>query len=329
MQARPYPLLLTPVYKDYIWGGDRIRDAFARKIDLDVCAESWEITDRPEGMGVVENGPSAGTSLHDLVLRVGPELLGTSAPPAGDRGAFPLLIKIIDARKRLSVQVHPDDAAALEHGGEAKTESWYVLDADPGAQVFAGLKDGTNEALFLEALAEERLEDVLAAIPVTPGQAIFIPGGRVHAIAEGCLLLEVQQNSNTTYRVYDWGRTGKDGKPRALHLEQALQVIKWNDPTPSLTQLTCVEDGANSSEQVLACPYFRIIRLRLTDTRNAQNDGSTFHCYFAARGSVRIDCDAGTTIVPHGRSVLLPAALPAYALSPIADDAVLLRSSLM
>jgi len=209
-----YPLILDPAYKDYIWGGDRIPALFDRPLPPGTYAESWELSDRPEGMSHITNGTWKGASLSELVTRFGPELIGRGVSSAN----FPLLVKLIDARERLSIQVHPDDALAAKGLGEAKTEAWHILHAPPDAKVFAGLTPNATATTFLAALKENRLESCLQAVPVKTGDTIFIPGGRLHAICEGLVLLEVQQSSNTTYRVYDWGRVGKDGKARDLHL---------------------------------------------------------------------------------------------------------------
>ena len=175
-------------------------------------------------MSVVSNGPLTGKSFSSVLREDPRSFLGSRV--SGNR--FPLLIKLIDARQKLSVQVHPNDATAAEFGGEAKTEMWYLL-GDNDARVYCGLKDGITRESFLRAVAEGTSGDTMRPVPVQKGDAVFVRGGRVHAIDEGCLILEIQQNSNTTYRIYDWGRMGNDGKPRELHIEQAINVISWDD----------------------------------------------------------------------------------------------------
>ncbi|MDZ4199894.1 MAG: type I phosphomannose isomerase catalytic subunit, partial [Kiritimatiellia bacterium] len=232
MKPDPYPLLLKPAYKNYLWGGTRIAEVYGRETPPGPVAESWEVSTRPEGMSLVLNGPLAGRTLQEAIDTMGEDLLGARAP----RGQMPLLIKLIDARDRLSVQVHPDDESAALHGGEAKTEMWILLDAEPGACLFAGFRPGLARPEIEQAIREGRWTEILQTLPVRAGDAVFIPGGRVHAIGAGCLILEIQQNSNTTYRLYDWDRKGSDGKPRKLHLEQALSVIRWEDPGEPLLQ---------------------------------------------------------------------------------------------
>lgn len=322
------PLVFDPVYQQYLWGGDRIPKGFNRPLPDGRWAESWEISDRPEGAGPATGGPWAGATLGELVSRLGTRLLGSAvASSPGVAPAFPLLIKLIDARERLSVQVHPDDAAAALCGGEAKTEAWHILEAAPGAQVFAGLRPGTTEASFRAALAASRLEECLRAIPVRAGDTIYIPGGRVHAICEGCLLLEVQQNSNTTYRVYDWGRVGTDGKPRELHIDQALRVIRWDDAGEPRTipRATVGDDGVASLELVTS-PYFRLERLALGGPLTCRNDGRSFHALFASEVALDIEHADGRVEVPFGRSCLIPAGLAGYRLIPRAPGQVLRTS---
>ena len=320
-----YPFILAPAYKDYIWGGDRIPSRFNRHQPPGVYAESWELSDRLEGMSHVSNGPLENSSLADLAAKFGPRLLGHGVKTSN----FPILVKLIDARERLSIQVHPDDEKAAQGIGEAKTEAWHILDAPAGAQVFAGLQPGTDKPSFLKALKGNRLESALQAIPVAAGDTIFIPGGRVHAICEGLLILEVQQNSNTTYRVYDWGRLDKSGKPRELHLKQALKVIRWSDPAPikTIPKATSTKPGALVTELVVS-PYFRLEKLEVTAPFCVHHDGASFHALFTLDGEIKAMSEAGTETIPAGRTCLVPAALDRYTLKPSEKQASLLRISI-
>lgn len=315
------PIRFVPVYQDYIWGGDRIRAVFGRPGTGAVCAESWEISGRDEGMSVVDGGPHAGRTLRDLAEAYGVALLGRSVKGA----RFPLLIKIIDARDRLSLQVHPDDASAARVGGEAKTEMWYALPGAPEAFVYAGLEPGTDAASFRGALEAGRIESLLRRQPIRAGQAVFIPGGRVHAIGEGCLLLEVQQNSNTTYRVYDWGRVDHGGKPRPTHLRQALDVIRWEDRRPCLIPEPAAADPRSC---VFQCRYFRLERIRPEGRAiRLRNGGASFHALFVSAGRVRLVARGFAEEAAAGQSYLLPAALSAYAIEPAGAGAEVLRIS--
>lgn len=321
MSDQLYPLRFRPVYKDYLWGGDRIIKTFNRDEPDGVYAESWEVADRDDGMSVVTNGAWAGKTLREVIETLGPDLLGAGAT----KGArFPLLIKLIDARERLSVQVHPSNETAAKYGGEAKTEMWYILDADPHAGVFAGLRPGIRPERFEEAIAGQEFGDVLQSVPVAPGDAIFTPGGRVHAIDAGCLILEVQQNSNTTYRIYDWGRVGADGKPRDVHIEEAMKVILWHDDESARVESRRLGFlGANELWQVLSCPYFRLERLVLKEEWNAGCDGKTFHVLFVRRGNVSVQWDGRYENLTPGSTCLVPAALPSYNLKPDEEAEVL------
>ena len=298
--------MFTPVYQPYIWGGDRLRSVLGRTDTPEgIVAESWEVSDREDGMSVVESGPCQGKTLRELLAADPSAILGSRA--AGNR--FPLLIKILDAEKTLSVQVHPDDETAALHGGEPKTEMWYVLRADPGAAVYCGLEEGTTPETFRRAIEENRLEPLLKKILVAPGDAVFVPGGRVHAIASGCLLLEVQQNSNTTYRIYDWGRMGADGRPRDLHIEQALRVTRWEDADEAKTPSVPLPDLAGMPRRkILQSDYFRLERLELDAEARLPASPESFQTFFVLEGELSVSAGGESTTAPAGRSILLPAA---------------------
>lgn len=307
------PLFFKPIYKDYIWGGDRIVRLYDRNEPPGVYAESWEVSDRTDGMSVVSRGPLAGRTLREIMETSGPALLGRRVKAS----VFPLLIKLIDSRDRLSVQVHPNDESAARFGGEAKTEMWYVLDCKAGAGVFAGLKRGVDERAFGEAMRTKRFRDILAFVPVQPGDAIFIPGGLVHAIDEGCLLLEVQQNSNTTYRIYDWDRVGADGKPRPLHLKEAMQVIRWDLAESAKVQpREQPSSGVNRFWDVLRCPYFRLERIALAEPLECAGDGGSFTILFVSQGRVSIRWGDSSEALPRGTTCLIPASLESIRIEP-------------
>lgn len=322
MNADCYPLCLAPVYQDYPWGGDAIIRRYQRQAPPGIYAESWEVSDRAEGMSVVCNGPLAGRTLAEVITLWGGDLLGTAV--AANR--FPLLIKLLDARETLSVQVHPDDQTAARHGGEAKTEMWYVLEAAPDAAVYAGLKHPIDPATFRQRAKDGTLEPLLNRVPVRPGDAVFMPGGRVHAIGAGCLLLEVQQNSDTTYRIYDWGRMGYDGKPRALHLDEALAVIDWTPVTEALATARRLDSvGRNERWEVLDSPWFRMERLDLREQWPLSHDGSSFQVIFVADAPLRLVWEGQSLDLAPGTSCLIPAALTTCQLVPQHETAWVLR----
>lgn len=322
-QAAAYPLLFEPVYKDYLWGGQELARRYGRTGTGDICAESWEISDRTDGMSVISNGPLRGTSLADLGTKLGERLLGSESAD----GPFPLLIKLIDAKQDLSVQVHPNNASAPITNGQPKTEMWYVLAAQENARIFAGLRPGVTEDRFLDALDRHVLSsEALADVAAVPGQALFIPGGRVHAIGAGCLLLEVQQNSNTTYRVYDWDRRDQEGNSRPLHLDQALAVIDWDDAEPTLIDAP-PHETSDAQTDILSCPYFSIRHWRAREAVGVENDGRSFHAWFCADGTCTIRTAGGEATLLPGTSCLMPAEISTYEIIAACGGVELLQIS--
>jgi len=315
-----YPLKFHPVYKDYLWGGSRVPARFNRDEPPGVYAESWEISDHPDGMSRVSNGPLAGRTLAELIPLFGPHLLGTRCAP----NRFPLLIKLIDAAQPLSLQVHPDHTNAESVGGEAKTEMWYFLDETPEAAVWCGFKQPVSREEFLQALQEKKLTRLLRHIPARRDSAVFVPGGRLHAIDAGCLILEIQQSSNTTFRVYDWDRTGPDGQPRPLHLEQALQVIRFDDDADPVTKPKPFEEAGFQALQMCCSDWFRLDRFELDRPFPVRPDGLTFQALFIAAGHGRL----GNEPVETGTSLLIPAGMDETTLIPEGGPLCLLRTTL-
>ena len=214
-----YPLLFQPVFKERIWGGRELERLYAKKIPAgQPIGESWEISDRPGDASVIAHGPLAGQDLRWLMEHHAAKILGGAKPAAA--GRFPLLCKILDAREKLSLQVHPPAGRAAELAGEPKTEMWYIADAAPDASLYVGLKRGVTRAEFERKISDGSVADCFHRIPVRAGDTMFLPSGRVHAIGDGLVIFEIQQNSDTTYRVFDWNRVGLDGRPRELHVAQ-------------------------------------------------------------------------------------------------------------
>lgn len=228
-------LKLAPAFKDYIWGGSFLKTEY-NVTDMDRVAEAWVLSCHKDGASTVIGGKYDGKTLSEALSELGPEALGKNAEKFE---FFPQLIKLIDARDNLSVQVHPSDEFALENEGQyGKTEIWYILDAVEGAGIYYGFKKKITQKQFIEHLNNNTLMDVLQFVPVKAGESYFIPSGTVHAIGKGLLIAEVQQNSNVTYRVYDFGRVGADGKPRELHVDKAKQVINFSPVDASLKERT-------------------------------------------------------------------------------------------
>jgi mannose-6-phosphate isomerase len=231
-----YPLVFQPIFKERIWGGRNLETLYGKALPPGLpIGESWEISDRPGDESVIANGPLRGKTLHWLMEQSPEALLGARGPMAS---RFPLLIKILDAQQTLSLQVHPPASRAAKMGGEPKTEMWYVAQAGPKAELFVGLKHGVSRADFEKKLAGQTVAECFHRIPVKEGDAMFLPSGRVHALGAETVIFEIQQNSDTTYRVFDWNRVDKAGKPRELHVEQSLASIDFDDFEPELLPRT-------------------------------------------------------------------------------------------
>ena len=216
------PVKLIPALKDYLWGGTKLKTVYHKQSDLDTVAESWELSTHPDGQSVVASGMYTGRTLEEYIQENGCEILGSRAMKFDH---FPILIKLIDARDNLSIQVHPSDAYALTHEGEyGRTEMWYILDCEEGASLYYGLKTAITQQELRQRIKDNTLLCVLNRVPVHKGDVFFIEAGTIHAIGKGITICEIQQNSNTTYRVYDYDRRDKNGCPRPLHIEQAIAV---------------------------------------------------------------------------------------------------------
>lgn len=303
------PLTFEPIFMERIWGGRRLESEFGKKLPAQKrIGESWEIVDRSEAQGVVRSGPQRGTTLHELWTKHREEVFGHVV--AADR--FPLLIKLLDAQDKLSLQVHPPTAIAKQLGGEPKTEFWYIARADPEAEIFAGLKKPTTRDEFQHALTAGTVADYAYAVRVKAGDAMFLPAGRFHAIGGGNLIVEVQENSDTTYRVFDWNRVDENGKPRTLHVEQALQSIDFSDCRPELIR--------PKGELLVRDKLFEIQKWTLDQPRQIAPPGR-FVIVCCLQGALRcVDIELGP-----GEFFLVPAQLPERAIEPVKPGTTLLR----
>ena len=332
-----YPLKFTPVYQERIWGGTGLALEFGRKLPSDRVGESWEISAHPNGLSRVSNGPLAGESIPQLIGDFGTAFLGVKAPSqAFER--FPLLIKLLDASEKLSVQVHPGNAYALEHEGElGKYEIWYILAAKPGAKIVYGLKTGTDKAAFEEALACGDLESCLNEVPVKAGEVYAIPPGLVHALGAGIMVAEIQQNSDTVYRVYDYNRVDQSGKTRALHLQKALDVIRFDDflpdhplaPLPNSRLIDseffktdyCVTSAADTSVNGTRDDVINENSTGSEPQKHYYNDGSRFYILTNLSGKAQLCSEAtaesGRICLEweRGESLLIPADLTEFAIN--------------
>ena len=298
-----FPFLLAPAAKSYLWGGSRLNDDFGKNIDMDPLAETWECSTHPRGQSTVASGEFQGMKLGD-VLNMRPDFLG-SHPLEITRGKseLPILIKLIDAKHDLSVQVHPDDQYALTHENSlGKTEMWYVLDAKRGASLVYGFNQDMTEQQVRSALADETIGNYLNCVPVHKNDLFYIESGTIHAIGAGALIAEIQENSDVTYRLYDYERVGKDGKKRPLHIDQAMNVInlKSSDAPRQPMRVLKYSNGA-ASELLIRCKYFQVERLLLnTEIHRSlwffQTGGNSFHALLCVDG-----CG-----VLYGEGVMLP-----------------------
>ena len=265
------------VPQERIWGGKNLAQNFGRKIpEGKKIGETWELVDREEAQS---REKESGKTLHDLWSGSDRKKIFGAKAPAVSR--FPILIKLLDAQDKLSLQVHPPAERAKELGGEPKTEMWFFLETRPEAEILAGLKDGVGKAEFEKALTAGTVADCFHRLKTEPGAAMFLPSGRVHAIGAGNVILEIQQNSDTTYRVYDWDRRDDSGKPRALHVKEALASIRWEDHEPAFVQ--------PRGERMLVCDHFQITRWWLTpgELRELMPNPKSFRYLFVAAGKIR------------------------------------------
>ncbi|MEM7117646.1 MAG: type I phosphomannose isomerase catalytic subunit [Chloroflexota bacterium] len=325
-----YPLTFTPVLKDYIWGGRNLERLLGRALPDGIIAESWEIAAHEDGTAQVNNGRFAGKLLTEVHAELGLDLIGSNCAWAQERGKFPLLIKLLDANRELSVQVHPKDDYALAHEGNelGKTEMWVVLDAKPNAQVILGVTAGTTPEAFRQAISDGNLEPYMHYVDVKKGDVICVPAGSLHAILDGVLIAEIQQNSNTTYRVYDWNRL-QNGKPRPLHVDRALDVINFEQVAPSLCPPPVVADE-NGVQRSLLCQneYFVTERVEMEAgaVHNGRCDGSSLEIWGVINGSATIGSEASTDVsLAAVQFTLLPAAMGNFTVTT-AESATLLRT---
>jgi mannose-6-phosphate isomerase len=295
-----YPIKFKPIYKERIWGGTNLETVLGRKISGDHIGESWELSSHNNGTSIVENGSLAGKNLNELIIEYKEQLVGKKF--ANDK-SFPLLIKILDANDNLSIQVHPNDEYAQRVEGEAgKTEAWYVIHAKENAHIIYGLKNDITKADFSKAVEDNRIDDAVKRVPVKVGDMIFVPAGMIHALLDGVMVYEVQQNSDTTYRVYDYDRVGDDGKKRELHIEKALDVIQFSEQT-----------SCSFREQSIQCQYFSMEKLCVVGEKHEMTkEQFIIYCVIAGYGEIQYK-ESIVSLSP-GDTVLIPACLGEFKL---------------
>lgn len=296
-----YILKLNPVFKDYLWGGTKLRDEYGFKSDLTKLAEGWMLSCHKDGENTVENGEFIGKTLTE-VIKENPDFLGENGKNFEN---FPILIKLIDAKDDLSVQVHPDNDYAMRIEGEyGKTECWYILDCEDGAELIYGFNRAISSEEFKEKIADNTFLETVNKVKVKKGDLFFIEAGTLHAIGKGILLAEIQQNSNTTYRVYDYGRLGTDGKPRDLHVEKAVDVTNCTPPTRSTTPEGALIECDGYSRQLLTkCDLFNVEKVSINGEFVDNADAKSFVSILVTDGNGIID----DILIKKGDSLFIPA----------------------
>ncbi|MFS0836798.1 type I phosphomannose isomerase catalytic subunit [Paenibacillus sp. 1P03SA] len=309
---KPYPIHFQPDFKHRVWGG-RALEEFGYEIPEGHVGEGWMIADHANGTSTVTNGELKGLGLDEVREKLGAEWFGTKGASAGN-GRFPLLVKLLDCNDDLSVQVHPgNDYENLAQGELGKTEMWYVLDAKPGAKIIYGLKEGITRSEFEAAVQEDRILDTMMSVEAEKGDSFYIPSGTVHALGSGVLVAEIQQNSDTTYRLYDYNRPGLDGKPRELHIEDSLNVIGFGKA--GATFMKTMDAAPNEWLELAASPYFVVEKGVVTAPWNLSTTPESFTLLIACEGSGSLEWADGSLAMKPGDCFLLPATLGGYTLS--------------
>ncbi len=303
-----YPFTFQPIFKERIWGGRNLERLYQKNLPPKIpIGESWEISDRPGDESVIANGPLAGKSIRWLMENHRAELLGAAKPAAS--GRFPLLIKILDAQEKLSLQVHPPAAKAAQLGGEPKTEMWYVSHAAAEADLFVGLKHGTTRDEFEKRIQEETVAECFHRIAVKKGDVMFLPSGRVHALGAGNVIFEIQQNSDTTYRVFDWNRADAQGRPRELHIDQSLASIDFSDIEPSLVFAKVVEQNGMKCRELVRDSLFAVNFIEMGPSKIFQMPPRKMQIIGVLEGTLSIQHQQTRLTLRAGQFCLVPASL--------------------
>ena len=303
--ATLYPFTFKPIFKERVWGGRAIERLYGKKLPGSApIGESWEISDRPGDASVIANGPLAGKDLRWLMEHHERELLGEAKSA---NGRFPLLIKILDAQDKLSLQVHPPASKAAELKGEPKTEAWYIADAAPGAELYVGLKRGVTRAEFETKIKTGAVAECFHRVPVKAGDTMFLPSGRVHAIGAGLVIFEIQQNSDTTYRVFDWNRVGLDGKPREVHVAESLASIDFADFEPALAGGAFANGKKGKQRRLVEHALFSIDEFRVDAAADLALDSGKPHVIALVKGKLSMVGNSMDVTLSPGEFGLIPA----------------------
>ena len=300
-----YPLKFEPILKERLWGGTKLKDVLGKPSENDITGESWELSGVKDDISIVSNGSFSGTSLQELINQKPEELLGKDVFQRFGQ-EFPILIKFIDAKQDLSIQLHPNDALAKErHNSFGKTEMWYVMDADKGANLIVGFNKNVTKEEYSKSLKKDTLLDLLNYEPVKEGDTFFINTGKIHAIGAGVLLAEIQQTSDVTYRVFDFNRRDKNGNLRELHTELALDAMDYDKKDDFKV---AYNDQTNAANEMVDCPYFKTTFINLTQNFSLDiSKRDSFTIYMCVGGSAKISSDTGSVMIQKGETVLIPA----------------------
>ena len=307
-------LKLTPAFKDYLWGGTKLKTEYQKQSDLDIVAESWELSNHPAGSSIVTNGQYAGQTFIEYLNKEGKVVWGKNAQNFDN---FPILIKFIDAKQALSIQVHPDDeyAKRVEHEF-GKNEMWYILDCESGSYLYFGVNQILTKEAFRSHIENNTLLDVLNKVEVHKGDVFFIEAGTIHAIGAGIMICEIQQNSNTTYRVYDYGRKDAQGHTRELHIDKAVEVSNLIPSKKTYGQQPIEKiEGGNEKSPLAKCQYFTSTCYHVNDTISLLADENSFHSLIFLEGSGKVVCQDESVTFKKGDSLFLPANAGSYCVS--------------
>ncbi len=307
-----YPIKFQPILKERIWGGNKLASVLNKDTNSDGIGESWEISDVEGDTSIVTNGSLKGTSLKELQLQFGADLIGKKNHKIF-QDKFPVLIKFIDAKQDLSIQLHPnDELASKRHNSFGKTEMWYVMQADDDSNLIVDFNQKMDKDKYLHHLNKKTLPEVLNFDKVKEGDTYFIEVGRVHAIGAGVLLAEIQQTSDITYRVYDWNRVDAYGNSRELHNDLALDAIDFDMPDNYKVKH---HKKDNVSNKMVTCPYFTTNYLEVTKTLKKENTHDSFVIYICVDGEVTIETENHSETIKKGETILLPAAIKKYSIN--------------
>ena len=300
------PLFLKPATKDYLWGGTRLKEEFNKDSEYDIVAETWECSVHPDGLSVIVNGMYSGKTLKE-VIDLYPEIMGAKYCQCEE---LPIMIKFIDAAKDLSVQVHPNDEYARAYENQnGKTEMWYILDASEDAKLIYGFEEGVSKETFVEAIETGRIMECLRQVPIRKGESYLIPAGTVHAIGAGTLIAEIQENSNVTYRLYDYDRVDKDGNKRELHLEKALEVSVFDTPSDNKSGKKLYSDDNYTLAELSKCEYFTVNKYDVKNSCSISVEKETFHVILCVDGAAMLNCADKKFSISKGQCVFLPAGI--------------------